>query len=154
MGSGIYARQAMDNALFASNYPAPTVGVGLAWIDRGWTVQVETTVLQLLRVKGSALDADSSRTNSTSGVSVGYLIAGVVNVSAEIHYQRWLSTPAAVAKDGSLRDQLTAGGGARFNLPLSDSILMRPGIAYFQGIDDPMARLGYRIIQLDVPVVF
>jgi len=154
MGAGIYGRQAMDNALFASNYLTPTVGVGIAWIDKGWTLQAETTVLQLFRVKGSALDKDTSRTNFTSGASVGYLIAGLVNVNAEVHYQRWLSTPAAVNLDSSLRDQLTVGGGARVNVPLTDTILMRPGLAYFQGVDDPMARLGYRIVQLDVPVVF
>lgn len=154
MGAGIYGRQAMDNALFASNYLTPTVGAGIAWIDRGWTLQAEATVLQLLRVKGSAVDSDASRTNFTAGATVGYLIAGLVNVSAEVHYQRWLSTPAAVSKDSSLRDQLTVGGGARLNVPLSDTILARPGLAYFQGVDDPMAARGYRIVQLDVPVVF
>ncbi len=154
MGAGIYGRQAMDNALFASNYLTPTVGAGIAWIDKGWTVQVEATVLQLLRARGSAVDADVSRTNFTSGASVGYLVAGVVNVSAEIHYQRWLSTPAAVSKDPSLREQMTVGGGARFNVPLTDTILMRPGLAYFQGVDDPMARLGYRIMQVDLPILF
>lgn len=154
MGAAVYSRQAMDNALFAANYLTPTVGAGIAWIDKGWTVQAEATVLQLFRVKGSKVDSDERRTNFTSGLSVGYLIAGIANVSAEMHYQRWLSTPAAVQRDAAFRDQLSAGGGVRFNVPLSDSTLMRPGIAYFQGIDDPMRTQGYRIVQLDVPVVF
>jgi hypothetical protein len=154
MNASIYSRQAMDNSLFASNYLTPTVGAGIAWMDKGWTAQAEATVLELIRVKGSALDTDETRTNFTSGASLGYFIAGLVNVNVEMHYQRWLTTPAVVKKDSAFRDQLTAGGGVRVNVPLTDTILMRPGVGYFQGVDTPMTRLGYRIVQLDVPVVF
>jgi len=161
--SGIYARQAMDNALFATNYLTPTVGAGLAWIDKGFTVQVEATVLQLLRARGDKVDLDESRTNFTSGLNVGYLVLDPwLSANVELHYQRWLSTPKAVEADEArpsdqrlgLRDQLTAGGGLRVNVPLSTSILMRPGISYFRGIDDPMADQKFSIVQVDVPVAF
>lgn len=161
--SGIYARQAMDNALFATNYLTPTVGAGLAYVDKGLTVQAEVTVLQLMRVRGEALDGDKSRTNFTSGLNIGYLVLPpYLTISAELHYQRWLSTPKAVEADEAkpadarrgLRDQLTVGGGVRANIPLDDKILMRPGISYFRGIDDPMAKDKFSIIQLDLPIAF
>lgn len=154
VASGVYARQAMDNALFATNYMTPTTGASIAWIDKGFTLQAEATVLYLVRVRGEALDKEPARTNFTSGVHAGYLIASLVNVGVEAHYQRWLSTPLAVQRDDSVREQMTVGGGARFNVPLSDSILARPGIAYFHPIDDPMAKNGYRIVQADIPVAF
>ncbi|MBI2394914.1 MAG: hypothetical protein HYV09_35420 [Deltaproteobacteria bacterium] len=163
LATGIYARQAMDNALFATNYLTPTVGAGIAFIDKGLTVQAEVTVLQLMRVRGDKIDGDKSRTNFTSGVNVGYLVLPPhLTISAELHYQRWLSTPKAVEADEArpadvrlgLRDQLTVGGGLRANIPLDAKILMRPGIAYFRGLDDPMAKNRYSIIQIDVPIAF
>jgi hypothetical protein len=150
----IYARQAMDNALFAVNYLTPTAGVGLAWIDQGFTAQVEVTVLELIRARGSDLDKDSTRTNFTCGLSVGYRIIPMLTASAELHYQRWLSTPLAVEKDETKRSQATFGFGLRANLPLTKTIAMRPGIGYFQGLDDPMQLQKYRILQLDVPIAF
>lgn len=160
--SGIYARQAMDNALFVTNYLTSTAGAGVAWVDRGITVQAEATVLQLVRTRGEAVDADASRTNFTSGLNVGYRVLPAITVSAEAHYQRWLSTPAAVRADEAkaaserqgLRDQLTAGGGVRLNLPLNDRVILRPGFAYFRGLDAPMSRGVYQIAQLDLPIAF
>lgn len=152
--SGIYARSAMDNALFAVDYFTAIGGLGVAYIDRGLTVQIEGTIFQLSRTRGEAVDTDTSRTNLTSGLHVGYAIAGPLTVSAEIRHQRWLSTPAAVQKDPSKRDQTTAGAGARVTLPLSPGVTARPGIAYFHPLDDPMSAQGYRIVIADVPVSF
>jgi hypothetical protein len=140
----------------------PTVGAGLAWVDQGWTVQAEATVLFLRRVSGESVDADSARTNFTSGLNVGYQVIPMITVSAELHYQRWLSTPALVEADEAkpsdqrlgLRDQWTAGGGVRANIPLDKKTILRPGLAYFRGIDDPMAKQKYSIVMFDVPIAF
>ena len=151
--AGIYARQAMDNALFATNYLTPTMGVGVAWIHGGWTLQAETTLLELVRARGSVVDHDDTRTNLTAGAHVGYQLVPWLVASLETHYQRWLTTPTPVQRDSSARDQLTVGGGVRASFPLSTSMLVRPGVAYFHPADDPMTRGKYRIIQLDVPVL-
>ncbi|MFO0661365.1 MAG: hypothetical protein U0165_16255 [Polyangiaceae bacterium] len=152
--AGIYGRQAMDNALFATNYMTTTAGVGLAWVHDGWTVQGEVTLLELIRARGSNIDKDKNRTNFTSGVHLGYQVIPWVTLSLETHYQRWLSTPAPVQKDASARDALTLGGGLRFNVPVSPSVLMRPGMAYFHPLDDPMSKGKYKIMQVDLPVTF
>lgn len=160
--SGIYARQAMDNALFATNYLTPTLGAGLAWIDRGFTAQLETTVLFLRRVRGEKLDGDSARTNFTAGVNLGYRVVPLLSVNVELHYQRWLTTPLAVQKDEAksaadqlgVRDQLTFGLGVRANLPLGGGTMARPGLGYFRGIDKPMSEQKFSIVQLDLPIAF
>ena len=155
VGSGVYARQAMDNALFAVNFATPMVGAGVARVANGLTVQIEGTVLQLIRARGEDVEKDSTRTNFTTGVHVGYaVIDPLLVVSTEAHYQRWLSTPAAVTADGNRREQATVGLGLRSNLVLSGSITARPGIGYFLPVDAPMTKGEYRSIVIDLPVTF
>ena len=154
IGAGIYARQAMDNALFATNYLTVTGGVGLAWLGHGFTVQAEVTLLELIRTRGETVDLEPTRTNFTAGLHVGYQIVDWLTASTEIHVQRWFVAPAGAVKSPAGLEQATWGLGLRANLPITDSIIIRPGVAYFHPLDTPMAALGYRIIHLDVPVIF
>lgn len=154
VGAGIYGRQAMDNAMYAVNYLTPTGGLGLAYIRNGWTAQADLTVLQLLRVRGDQVDTDERRTNFTAAAHLGYRATELLTFGVEAHYQRWLSTPAAVEKNGDLREQATVGGNVRFNVPFGEGLLMRPSIGYFMPVDRPMTDSDYRIVQLDFPVLF
>lgn len=154
VGAGIYGRQAMDNALFAVNYLTPILGVGIAMVKSGLTLQADLTVLQLMRTRGDEEDKDSSRTNFTAGALVGYRVAGPVTLGAEAHYQRWLSTPVAVEKNENLRQQGTTGGFVRLNLAAENGLLFRPAVGYFIGVDSPMTDTRYRIVQLDLPMLF
>src|SRR5262249_859201 len=70
--SAMTARSAMDNAMFAVNDLTIFPGIGLAYVHNGWTVQGELTLLQLTRVRGEMAQKDSSKTNFTSGIHVGY----------------------------------------------------------------------------------
>lgn len=157
---GLWARSAMDNALFAVNYFTVAGGAGVVWIRDRLTVQAEFTVLELFRARGDKklptgkkLEVDDTRTNSTLGLHVGYAVIDLLTLSAELRYQRWLSEPAAVELDPTKRDQMTAGIGARVNLPVG-KVTVRPGIAYFHPIDNPMADWESRILTFDVPVLF
>jgi hypothetical protein len=154
--SGIFARSAMDNAMFAVNDWTIFPGAGLAYVKRGLTVQGEVTVLQLTRVRGEDLQKDSAKTNFTSGVHVGYFVRSDVSLGGEFRYQRWLSTPAAVEADptGASRDTASIAFGVRFHVRAGERTWLRPGIAYARGLDDPMAAQGYDILHLDVPVAF
>jgi hypothetical protein len=154
--SGILARSALDNALFAVNDFTIIPGVDLAWVAHGFTVQLEATLLQLIRVRGAAVQPDAFKTNLTSGLHVAYFVLPQLSLGAELRYQRWLSTPAAVAADptGAQRDTLSFAAGARGHFKLSDSLWFRPGLAYAHGLDDPMNALGYQIVQVDLPLVF
>ncbi len=154
VGAGIYGRQGMDNALFGVNYLTPFVGAGVSYIDKGFTAQVDLTVLQLFRARGADKEVDEKRTNSTAAIHIGYRIIPLLTVSAELHHQRWLSTPVAVEKDENKRSQTTVGGGVRLNLPVANTHVFRPGVAYFMGLDDPMASAKAKIILIDVPFVF
>lgn len=148
-GSGVYTRQAMDNALFAANYLTVTAGAGIMWMGHGVTAQAEVTVLQLTRVWGESVERDASRTNLTSGVHVGYQLLPWLTVSAEAHYQRWLSTPDAVARNDVMRSQFTVGGGVRGNIPVG-AVLLRPGVAFFTPVDGAMGAADQRVLQLDL----
>jgi hypothetical protein len=152
--SGVLARSAMDNALFAVNDLVVIPGVDAAWVAGGFTVQLEMTLLQLTRVRGADAQPDASRTNFTSGVHVGYFLLPELSLGAELRHQRWLSTPAAVERDASLRDTTTFAVGPRAHIQLAEKLWLRPGIAYARGLDQPMTRSHYNIVQFDLPFVF
>lgn len=152
-GAGLSARSGMDNALFAVNYLTPAFGAGLAYVANGVTLQGEVTVLELLRAAGDRFDSDTARTNTTFAAHAGYLIVDWLTISAELRHQRFVSTPAAVERDPARRDQTTVLAGARVNV-FAGGLLLRPGLAYAHPLDDPMAAADYRVVHLDVPVLF
>jgi hypothetical protein len=151
--SGVMARSAMDNAMFAVNDFTVFPGVDFSYTAGGFTAQVEATVLQLTRVRGEAVQPDPSRTNFTTGLHLGYFVLPVMSIGGEVRYQRWLSTPASVTSP-ELRDTLTTAIGPRFHIKLKDGPTLRPGLAYAFALDAPMSKLKYSILQLDIPVAF
>lgn len=168
-GKGIAARSALDNAMFATNDLTVFPGVGLAYVDAGFTIQVEATVFQLARARGACPDsgtpppgcqADKSKTNFTTGLHVGYFVLPLLSLGAELRHQRWLSTPKAVKADEDsadpigIRDTTTFAVGPRLHLKLGEKTWLRPGIAYARPIDDPMKKASYDIVQIDIPFIF
>jgi hypothetical protein len=151
--SGINARSAMDNALFAVNYMTVIPGFGIAYMRSGFTAQIEATVLQLTRVRNSNIDKDDSRTNFTSGLHMGYFVIPQLSLSGEMRFQRWLSDPAMLTMFPERRETITFAVGPRGHFKFG-SRWIRPGIAYAQGLDAPMSKRKDRIIQIDVPFVF
>lgn len=153
MKTGPLARSAMDNAMFAVNDFTVFPGLDVAYVGGGLTVQAEVTILNLVRARTEK--GDSSKTNLTTGLHVGYFFFPWLSAGADLRYQRWLSTPAAVAADatGDTRDNATFAIGPRFHLQLAKSMWLRPGVAYARGIDLPMSK-SYNIVQIDLPFAF
>lgn len=156
IATGIPTRSSMDNALFAVNYFTPIAGLGLAFLRWGFTFQVEATVLQLIRVRGEAhrSASDEFRTNFTVGASVGYWLHRYLTASAELHYQHWLSAPNLLATPNTHAGQASFEVGLRTNLPLSPTVLARPGLSFGMGIGGAMADRDYKVLHLDVPFTF
>jgi len=152
--AGVLARSAMDNALFAVNDLVVFGGAGVAWTRGPFTAQVEATVLQLTRVRGEAVQADAAKTNFTGGVHAGYFVIPELSLGLELRYQRWLSTPVAVAADERLRDNFTAAAGARAHIKVAEKMWLRPALVYVQPLDNPMSAAGYHVVQLDLPLSF
>jgi len=113
---GLLARSAMDNTTFALNDVGFPVGVSLAYIGHGLTAQLDTTVIPSVRIKGAASQQDTSKVSSTCGLFFGYQLIAELSLGTELRYQRYLTTPAAVEKDSSTRDNLTVAAGARLHL--------------------------------------
>ena len=147
--------------------------MGAAWVHQRLTVQAELTVLQLFRVRGDAAvprnltATDSTRTNSTAGLHLGYFVIPQLSLGGEIRYQRWLST---VTRENAMgvtsnipdvnKDTVTFAVGPRAHFKLGNTMWIRPGISYSRGLDQPLssataARVGnYNMVQVDVPVIF
>jgi hypothetical protein len=154
ISGGVYARSAMDGAPFAVNFATLALGVDFAYVEGELTIQASGTVFQGFRARGDLVEPDVRRTNSSGGLHIGYALWPFFIVSAEVRYQRWLTTPRSVELDGTRRDQLTAGGGFRFDIPFGEQGHFKPGIAFFVPADAPMTTAGYRTLQLDLPFVF
>jgi hypothetical protein len=165
----VWARSAMDNAMFAVNYFTAIAGVDAAYVAHKLTLQAEATIFQLFRARGDnnlTASNDSTRTNSTFGLHAGYFVLPVLSLGGELRYQRWLSTPTTGAKNamtGAVTstpfadyklDTMTVAVGPRFHFKLGKSVWMRPGISYARGLDRPMKDAGYDMFQVDVPVIF
>ena len=117
----------------------------------------EATLFQLNRVRGDKADPDSSKTNLTMGLHLGYFLADMLSIGAELRYQRWLSPPKAVTPTNAATslDLASIGVGPRLHFKLGPGVWMRPGVAYVRGFDAPMYRpMNDNIVQLDIPVVF
>jgi hypothetical protein len=160
--AGIAARSAMDNSMFAVNYLAVIPGLGFAYIDHKLTLQVEATLFQLFRVRGSdatAISPDATRTNSTMGFHAGYFVLPMLSLGGELRYQRWLSTPTRIAMGvrsdlpSANLDTLSFAVGPRVHFKVGGTWL-RPGISYAQVLDQPLRASNYKIVQVDLPFVF
>lgn len=162
--AGIRARSAMDNAMFAVNDLVLFPGASLAYVNHGLTVQIEATILELIRVRGedavnaqgAALNPDATRTNMTAGLHVGYFFMPELSGAIELRHQRWLSTPTAIENDatGTLRDTTTIAIGPRVHFKVGENSWIRPALALAIGLDDPLERWESRSVQLDIPVIF
>jgi hypothetical protein len=152
--AAVFVRSAMDNSAFAVNDLTPIIGLDVAYARGGFTLQGEATLFQLFRVRGEAVQPDVYKTNFTTGVHAGYYVLRWLCASAELRYQRYLVAPASVATNPLTVDNLTAGGGMRFDIRLGGRRVLRPGVSYSRGLDDPMKSRNYQIVQLDLPFVF
>jgi len=160
--AGIAARSAMDNSMFAVNYMTVIPGVGFGYIAHRLTVQAEATLFQLFRVKGNDstnISPDATRTNSTMGLHAGYFVLPVLSLGGEMRYQRWLSTPTRILMGvrsdfpSPNMDTVSFAVGPRFHFKVGATWL-RPGISYGQVLDHPLRDSHYKIVQIDLPVVF
>lgn len=148
------ARSAMDNSMFAVNDLTPTVGVDLAYVNHGLTLQAEATLFELFRMRGNAVQADEYKTNFTTGAHVGYFLVHWLCISSELRYQRYLTTPAAVAMNPDARDNLTVAAGVRFQWKLGAHQALRPGVSFARALDKPLSDRTYEVVQLDLPFSF
>ena len=147
--------------MFAVNDFTIFPGVGFAYVNGGFTAQVEATLLQLMRVKGEDLpNSDSSKTNFTAGLHLGYFFIPQLSLGAEIRHQRWLSTPKTIEggnatyEEATLRDTTTFAVGPRVHFKVGEKSWFRPGIAFAMPLDNPMKDADYKIVQLDLPFIF
>ncbi len=151
---GALARSAMDNVSFSVNDVGFPTGSSLAFVKAGVTAQVDATIIPSVRVKAAATQPDTHKVNSTYGFFLGYLFVRELSIGAELRYQRYLTTPAAVAKDEAARDNLTIALGPRFVLELTESVSLRPAVTYGHGLRGPISQQSFQIVQLDLPVSF
>ncbi len=152
---GIFARSAMDNAMFAVNDLVIFPGLAVSYINHGFTFQLEATILKLTQVRGDErAQPDKSRTNFTGGAHLGYFIIPQLSFGVEIRHQRWLSNPAILNTLPKARENTTFAFGPRAHIKLGETSWLRPGISFSTPLDDPMEDREQKTIQLDIPFLY
>jgi hypothetical protein len=151
---GALARSAMENNSFAVNDLGFPTGLSLAIVQRGFTAQVDGTIIASGRVKGTGAEGDQAKVNSTFGLFLGYLVIPEISVGLELRYQYYLLPPALVDQDPSARDNLTAGAGGRIEIELSDTTHVKPGICLSTGLVGYVEQQSFHMVQFDVPISF
>ncbi len=147
--TGMLTRLAMDNLLFLPNDLSFASGVSCAYVAGGLTIQADVTMLNTFKVRKAP--GDNARTNGLMGVGAGYFLTPSVSVGAELLYQHWLTTPAAVAVDDLLRSNLSGLVGARYHHK-TDWGWARPGLALAQGLSGYTDRTTE--VRFDLPMIF
>jgi hypothetical protein len=151
--SAVLDREGMDNVMFAVNDVSAVFGIDAAYVGHGLTVQLEFTLLQLMRVKNEFFQADQFRTNSTAGLHLGYFATRWLSVGAELRYQRFLSDPAAVLAGTQSRDNLSIAVGPRFHFKTARG-WFRPSLAYAPGLAGDLKSNHYHVLLVDLPCLF
>jgi hypothetical protein len=157
IAAGNLARSRLEGStMFSPNDVAPFVGGDIGWASGGLTVQAEANLFELVRVRGEAVDHDATKTSFMGGVHAGYFVFPQMSVGLEVRDQTFLSTPAAVAAGKTSRSWVTAGGGIRGVVRVGAHAVFKPGVAYFQPVNDPGPTVSagrYHIAQIDLLVV-
>jgi hypothetical protein len=148
------ARSAVENATFGVNDFTVGYAVDFAYVDHGVTAQLGAQLTTGFRARGADVQSDAYKVNSTYGLGVGYFLVPELSLGAELRYQRYVSTPSAVEKDPTARQNLSAAGGVRTHFALGKGVWMRPGLSYGHGLVGPIEKNGYHLVQLDVPFSF
>ena len=158
-----------DDTMFAVNYLTPIVGADFAWVNHGFTAQVEVTLQELVRVRGakSASSLDRFRTNAAVALHLGYFIGSHFSLGGDLRYERWLSHPTARNTATSERvpiperdmDVVTTAVGARVHFRLGEHSSVHPGFSVLRGFDGrafsaPLVTAQTTAVQFDIPVEF
>lgn len=157
MHSAMLARSGFDDPLFMPDYFTTWPGIDVAYVTHGFTVQAETSLAVMNRVRGPETER-STNADLSLGLHFGYFIFPWWSAGLDFRHQRWLSTPAFIGADedpsGDRRDVTTVEVGVRFHVKVTDDITWHPGLSMAFGLDDPMAGAHYKIVHLDLPFQF
>ena len=169
IGAGNLARARWDGStMFSPNDVAPFIGGDLAFVKGGFTIQAEVSVFSLFRVRGDGInpatskpwDPDAVKGSIDLGLHVGYFIVPQLSIQAEVRDQTFLGTPAAVSSGAIAQSWVSVGGGVRGHFKIGAHAWFRPGLAFFQPLNDAVLKpidhtaSSYHIFLLDLPVSF
>lgn len=148
LGGAKQARFMLDSSIASPNHLGLGLGLSVAWFDHGLTLQADANVNQSFQTRGPE-SVDDAITNSIAGLFAGYAILPQLSVGAELRYQRYLTTPASVAKNAQLRDQASFAVGARGTFDL-EAFKLKPGVSYGHAIGGAMGAGDTNVVLLDL----
>lgn len=137
-----------DQAMFEVEDATAIAGADVAYVDHGFTAQLEATVMQGVRVRGAG---DRLRTNSAFAAHVGTFLGDHVSIGADVRYQRWLSPTDAMTPV----DSAAVAVGVRVHFAVGEHARIHPGLSLTRGLDHaPLLSSEATAIEVSLPVTF
>jgi hypothetical protein len=137
-------------AMFAVNHVDVFNGVRAAYVYEGLTLSFETTLHELVRVRGAAVDPigpTASVTGTTAMVS--YAFFPQLTLSSALAETRFWNTPPYIAQSPDSRVDYFFVAGVSTALKLG-ALEIDPGLIYARALDLPLSAQKFQVVELDL----
>jgi hypothetical protein len=137
-------------AMFAVNHVDVFNGLRGAFVYDSLTVSLESTLHELIRVRGASADPigpSASVTGTTAMVS--YALLPQLSLSTALAETRFWNTPPYIAQSPDSRADyfFIAGVATAFKLGSTE---IDPGLVYARALDLPLAGQKFQVVELDL----
>ncbi len=137
-------------AMFAVDHLDIFNGVRASFAAGALTVQFESILHELVRVRGEAIDpigAAASVTGTTATVS--YAVIPRLTLSTALSETRFWNTPVYITQSPDSRVDYFFSAGASTSLKLG-ALDLTPGLVYARALDLPLATSRFQVLEADI----
>jgi hypothetical protein len=137
-------------AMFAVNHVDVFGGLRGAYTEGRLTLQIESTVHELLRTRGAATDpigAAATITGSTATVSFAVLPA--LSFSTGLSETRFWNTPKLIEQSPNSRVDYFFVAGVSTIVKIG-TVEVDPGLVYARALDLPLTQQKFQVVELDL----
>jgi hypothetical protein len=138
------------DTIFAVNHVDVFNGVRATYTLEPFSLQFESTLHELLRVRGQDSDpVGAVATITGTTLTLSYAVLPRLSLSTALSETRVWNTPTYVANDPDSRVDYFFSAGASTSLKLGATDVS-PGIVYTRALDPPLSQQGFQVAELDL----
>ncbi len=139
-------------ATFAVNHVDVFGGARADYTVGPVTLQLESTLHQLTRVRGETVDPIGAAVTMTgSQATIAYTILPNVTLSTAMYESRVWNTPTCIRESPDSRADYFVMAGATLDLRIR-GLAIAPGFVYARALDLPLVREKFQVVELDLGV--
>ncbi len=138
-------------AMFAVDHVDVFGGLRASYTASRLTLQIESTVHQLVRVRGEASDPIGDAATVTGSQATALVaLPHDVSVSTGLAETRFWNTPKCIQDSAESRRDYFVVAGVSLELKLAKGVAFTPGVLYARALDLPLTRETFQVIEVDL----